>query len=1596
MSIAVSENAGLGPCELSLDWTLSGKMSGVSPLPPHNKKIRRKTDAKPQSQINKNNNEKRRRELGNEYMEQLGDLLQINLKEMSSCKPDKAAILKEARDTIRNILAKQNNCSVCPIGCVDSACSQHPVQQGEVSSTETQAVLGAGHAGARNTEIASVIESLHHYTATLGLVVLQISAEGRIECVTENISDLIRWTRAELQHKSIYDYLHENDHDKLQPILCNLSAATTQSTLWTHQSALTDGSTNQQQQSLQQQHSFKPRAIRSRLWIKPASTGDAMEDQHSRSTYEDVLITASLIKTDTDENTGTVGTPSMLCVIRRPDDENKHHVADNTLMPHTSEHVTLKLDLSGKIIDTDFADQNLRNSLSKDVIGRSVQEMCHPQDVYQINSHLKDIMQSSNNMAQSQPYRLKVGTGPDVYVHVKAQSRLFRSNPTTKDGDFIMVTHTLLSENEIATLEATGSLITPLAGGSHHNNNNINNHSGLGGPLLAATVNGTRNGVSSSYDGTEDVFFNSDLNDFFPHSTWPEMDPVPTWDTRPDSRQSVTPVSTPTPSVPGYSPAAAPICPSPLHAYSAGVASPVTHNKSFSSGSSSQPGGHSSPSPLSAHFSTSAATAGHSSPSPLSSHFNQNTTSPSPAAQNPSTPSAHQFSNAFSFGQCESPFGIDPPPSADTKPEITPEVNNHDSERLRNLLTNKRSQLTNNNSNTSSNMMQKHLSNQNQQKSMMHQSNKDGSDLPRNSMDKSGHESQEIKNNNRILKGLLNQEDEEDKCDNSLQQPLLPPPRPRAQQTQDNKSGNHMLLRLLNEKSDDDDPDTKVNRNNSELRTQLLKQNHDDSSKNTSDNDEVLSILGLQGPANDNFSRPRKRHSTDPDEHAVTKRSTDSQVTSTGRSKLWENNKMLASLLANPPSAPTKPLPNPNPVLSRPFPPDSGPSKINARLSTASLPQPAVPVSQQQQQQNQSQHGSNMSAQQQQQQNQSRQTHMQRHGGYLNQMLSNSSNVDNNNQINQQQNMVNKMQQRQQQQQQVQFHNNEVPQYASPAANTGPDFRSTGAETYDSLSDILEVLDSQNETSSFLTSLIGSTGATNVNNLMGPRPNVGLVDGGGGGLHNAQQAISEIQKSLMQCETDVNHVGSPTVLPNTPPAYPTNQPQMNQSQTNYLPPPGYPARTGRYPARSPAYSQNSQQFAMQRQKMFSNLQQNHLQRLLHQQKQQQIVVPSSATASQDPMQIPGGIDSLLNNTAPPNVTLTRSSGVQQEPQLSPGFTSGMISPASQLSPGQRVMQSGPFSPHTSQSQGFSSQGIVQQGATHSTPAFCNTTSQQQWSQGSQARLSMQQQNPMLNAQLNAGGGTASAGGYQAAARQQFGARGRLPSPVSAAAVNSRQSPFPTMEASFASPSDSPTAATSSVATVTQHQNAVYPGQNHSNPATAYQNANQIRLQRQVSAPMATQHLPGGVGSPRSYGTQHDNYPPNSPLAYGPQDGLTYYDAMARQRQQQSMPNNGGNNGMNTTSEYVRQELRAVVGARTGGRPGSQGSSQHQQVQQQQQQMAMSPMGIGQMNPMGLTNLNTGQMGGMMQSSIMQSPSDLDALGLGFDTHDYYGGGGANR
>lgn len=218
--------------------------------------------------------------------------------------------------------------------------------------------------------------------------------------------------------------------------------------------------------------------------------------------------------------------------------------------------------------------------------------------------------------------------------------------------------------------------------------------SNVAGPLMPSVMNGTRNGVPTGrYSGSTTavsdgsssgaisnntltsnantsynpfVLPNNELEfDFLPTSTWMELG-TSNWNdatSRPDSCQSVTPVSTPTPrppSAPVYSPA----------------------------------------------------------PPPMQSPF---AAQPSPSAPNPPTPANNPFGNSFPFSPLpESGFPVDEP-LKDSKENVMEEASAMaDSGRLRNLLTKP----------------------------------------PASSTDSSN---DEVRNKHRILKDLLNQEDDEDK-----------------------------------------------------------------------------------------------------------------------------------------------------------------------------------------------------------------------------------------------------------------------------------------------------------------------------------------------------------------------------------------------------------------------------------------------------------------------------------------------------------------------------------------------------------------------------------------------------------------------------------------------------------------------------------------------------------------------------------------------------------------------------------------------------------------------------------------------------------------
>lgn len=518
------------------------------------------------------------------------------------------------------------------------------------------------------------------------------------------------------------------------------------------------------------------------------------------------------------------------------------------------EQLTLKLDTQGRILR--FQTESLRPIYAKSITkenSRSLHEITHIQDQARMQAHLKDVLQ--NLSAQSVPYRIRLG-GSDVYVHVKAHSRLFR-NSSPGECDFIMSIHTILNESELAQLESHAN--------ANHNNNNINNnnalslpstsqvtshHTSMGGPLMTSVINGSvpqvqtsrSTNVVTSYSSppAPENIFSSDSFDFSFHTDSFDMNGMETvgvgWESRPDSRASVTPVSTPRPpSVSAYSPVAA-VCPSPLTTYQAGQPSPSTNNNNNNINNN---------------------------------NINNNNNSGYGAFSFPNFDEKDSKDHVQQHVQHQL---LQQQQQQQQLQQQQQQQANHNSERLRNLLT-KRPQL-----------------------------NAAGTGAVDAEHDQRGQ--------NKILKGLLNAEEEKEsaaaggggnfnKLNTANLAARMPQQRPVGNSDSKNNNGNNMLLQLLNEKSDDDDNmDGRSNqRNHSELLRQLQKDETTKEHTNTNSigNDELIQMLRFQG----NDFTNRKRPNNDTEDSPSAKRTEDKP------SKLREKNKMLASLLSNPSKAPT-------------------------------------------------------------------------------------------------------------------------------------------------------------------------------------------------------------------------------------------------------------------------------------------------------------------------------------------------------------------------------------------------------------------------------------------------------------------------------------------------------------------------------------------------------------------------------------------------------------------------------------------------------------------------------------------------------------------
>ncbi|KAK9721673.1 Helix-loop-helix DNA-binding domain [Popillia japonica] len=1248
-SHTIQEHGRLGPCEVQDPvWA---KMSALAP----GVKKRKKSETKPQAQINKCNNEKRRREQENIYIEELAELISANFADMSSLsvKPDKCAILQETVNQIRSIKQREG-----------ASQSTDPVQQ----------------------------EALEGF-------LFVVNAEGKVEHVTKNVSNFIKYTEEEVLGKSIYNFIHHGDHARFSSSLLPMPIG------WASEP------TN------------KSRSFSCRLLVKPDDSEDPNDEKQPRETrYELMFISSTQLNQGAvaDEESGDSG-PCLMCVASRITHRDRASIFQ-------VEQFTTKLDTSGKIIGIDTSGVTAYNQfLNKELMDRLLQELCVPQDTHKLTQHLRDTI--SSGQATSVTYRLRLSH--DRYLNVQTKSKLFKANPHSTETDFIMATHSIIGENDSTRPNDPGG------GGTNLSNNTI------GGPLMTSVVNGTRNGpLVNTNNDSHPISLNNSLNSTNSQifsappflidndigvdisSTWGDI----SWlENHQDSRQSVTPGSTPTPrppSAPTYSPGG--------------------------------PG-----------------------QSPI-------TTPPDPT------------------------FPIEE--QKDTKANILDETSNMmaDSGRLRNLLT-----------------------------------------KPPNSVESADSDN---KNKHKILKGLLNQPDDDENMNETRNSPRtsnlnhrnsIPGPSDSKSNT---SGGSVMLLQLLNEKNDDDDREVRAGiKPNSELLQQLLKDDEQKTEMQSQD-DTLLRSLGFTNspsPTNGE-SRGRKRPSDERDDNN-SKRPGDGVSSSKSDGKLWRKNKMLASLLAKQPNpTPIPPVPNsvitatPQEGLPRIIPEAS----INKTTANRMMGAPNSNLQQQTTQQHQTQtHNQNVMTSA---RNVTRMLPGRPPTNYLNHMLTTGESLQRisqqNRQFLQQQHNAQQHAQQQQQQQQAPQQQQQQQQIDSNAFSAtsstteglvvtsgGGGLGSLGIwemqATADlTLSDILDqvidfVPDAMMNNSDILSSVLDAIDDPQTNSYL-QRESI-----------SEKMAINIIQRSLMQFETAVNNPSSPNItLANTPPAYSSVAVTNQTNQTGGFPPPPNYQRTSFQ--KTVANRTGAPQYAVAGPQQKKSIQpQYEKMRLLRQQSKQMFVCSPNTTieVNQD-MQ---SIDSLLNTSVAPNVSLQRSSSVP-ESQLSPTFSGQLTSPLgqqagfTQTTVGNYQHSGSRLSPHPPFNQQLSPRQAFPQG----------TAQNSNWpTQQAQAPLSVQQQqNPMLNAQLTSNYVTVPGGrnfSVQRTPQQQQRAMG------SPGVAPTRHSPFPA-------------------------DNFPPPG----SPNSSYNQNQYLRLQRANSAPNATTQLPGVTG--------------------------------------------GG-----TASEYVRQELRNVVGARSG-------------------------------------------------------------------------------
>lgn len=425
-------------------------------------------------------------------------------------------------------------CAKCPPDSGDS-CTHNPVQQGDVSSTEPPLPESSTNGG--QPEISAYFEAVEHYISSAGWVLLEINAEGIIECVSENIKELIQFTRQDLHNQSIYTYLHPGDHEILSPILNNMTFSQGWESLDDVDGPATNNDSNNN--SLTGDNCFgtssgggntnggssggnqgsnsgttgglvaggnanntnnnsgaatnnnnnssaglsPKRSIRSRIrmLLKHTEQETVEQKQRRQDKYEEVVIIAAPVR-DGDECS------SVLCLITRPEDEN---LGENTVHSQVQQHHNQHINAQQPpdLLQGNLEQLTLKLSPAGKILSCNMTTLREPFQKHLTKEPSSNLMELCHY--QDQPVLQKhlndvlLSTGPhhamyrlrlgapDIYVLCKTQSKVFQGPPPPAGEGEFIMAVHTILHDS----DIVQSNLMGVAGSGSSSSNNVNNSS---------------------------------------------------------------------------------------------------------------------------------------------------------------------------------------------------------------------------------------------------------------------------------------------------------------------------------------------------------------------------------------------------------------------------------------------------------------------------------------------------------------------------------------------------------------------------------------------------------------------------------------------------------------------------------------------------------------------------------------------------------------------------------------------------------------------------------------------------------------------------------------------------------------------------------------------------------------------------------------------------------------------------------------------------------------------------------------------------------------------------------------------------------------